>query len=353
MKTPYSLVQKILIATSTVVLTLCIVGDAIALLSKFQSDIDWLFMVNLVLSFIAICVFTYFILKPEKTGVASNLKPENASLILSATRTYTCIIYFDVAIIMALVLFGSINIPYVELGLIALAIIVFIIGAVKYLYDSRAINSALEAEMDSKLNLELGVNHDSKALQDNSNNILEKNTTEIIDDNKLEKSKIGEDNANEALGKSKVNTSRASKKLEISKEEIDKAIKKLERTKEDSDKSSKRQEKAEKETDKANENLDKSNFNTGKASKKLEISKEDIDKAVKKLEESKEYADKANLALKKSEINKDKTNENLGKSKVNADKSNKKLEISKEEIDKANQKLEKSKDDKDNVDKTN
>lgn len=151
MKTPYLLIQRLLIASSTVILFLCILGDTIALLVDFESATDWIFMLNMVLSLCAMCVFSYFIIKPEKTCVVKDIKSESAKSIYSATRTYICIIYFDVAIVLALVLFGSANIPYVEVGLIVLAILVFIIGAVKYLFDIRKINSSETFVTESKV----------------------------------------------------------------------------------------------------------------------------------------------------------------------------------------------------------
>ncbi len=143
MKTPYLLGQKILCIISTTVLGGCVIGDAVALLMKFEANSDWVFVVNLLLSLIAMAVFITLIRKPELTGVVPKPYNDSSITVLSATRTYICIVYLDVALIMGLVVFGTSLIPDFQLSIsiIGVAAIVFIISAVNYIFDCRRINS--------------------------------------------------------------------------------------------------------------------------------------------------------------------------------------------------------------------
>lgn len=149
MKTPFLLSQKILTASATVILLGCVAGDLIALFMDFGSKTDWVFIVNLLLSLIVPAFFLLLIFKPEKTRVVSDNENGDKQPVLSATRTYICIIYLDVALILALVLFGSAFISNVELSIIGVAAIVFIIGAVKYIFDSRKINTKAQMSIES------------------------------------------------------------------------------------------------------------------------------------------------------------------------------------------------------------
>lgn len=147
MKTPYSFGQKILSIISTVILIGCIAGDVAALLIKFDFKSDWVFIVNMLLSVVSMAVFITLIRRPEMTGVAPKPYNESSKTVLSATRTYICIIYLDVALIMCIVVFGTAFIPSggLSITIVGVAAIVFIISAVNYMFDCKKINSSKDS----------------------------------------------------------------------------------------------------------------------------------------------------------------------------------------------------------------
>lgn len=149
MKVPFLISQKILYAASTAILAACIIGDIASVSMSFNGKSDWVFVVNMAFSIVSVLFFSALVFNPERTGIVSDSEKGDKKPVLLAARTYVCIIYFDVAIILFMVLFGSSLIPDIELSVIGVAAIIFIIGAVKFITDSRRINLKAQSKTES------------------------------------------------------------------------------------------------------------------------------------------------------------------------------------------------------------
>ena len=149
MKVPFLISQEILYAVSTAILAACIIGDIASVSMSFNGKSDWVFVVNMAFSIVSALFFSALVFNPERTGIVSDSEKGDKKPVLLAARTYVCIIYFDVAIILFMVLFGSSLIPDIELSVIGVAAIIFIIGAVKFITDSRRINLKAQSKTES------------------------------------------------------------------------------------------------------------------------------------------------------------------------------------------------------------
>lgn len=140
MKPRFTLFQKILTTLFVMLEGAVIAGDVMELFWLHRQNNDYYYWVNLVLCLFLLLVFLALIINP-KAGVNAEEadSPETLLPQLSASRTYMCFIAVDIAAIFAFVMFFSRFFENPALIVIVGGIVLFIIGAIKYLYDCKKI----------------------------------------------------------------------------------------------------------------------------------------------------------------------------------------------------------------------
>lgn len=144
MKAKFTLLQKIFITLFIGLILGCIGGDIYALSFKDSDSSKYTFGVNIGLCVLVLTVFLLLIRNPAII-ISDHSASDNESdvrPIISASRTFLCLIAFDVAAVMAFVLYGSEFIKYPKLVVIAFAVTVFVVASIKYIVDSRKIGIA-------------------------------------------------------------------------------------------------------------------------------------------------------------------------------------------------------------------
>lgn len=150
MKPRFTLFQKILTTLFVMLEGAVIAGDVMELFWLHRQNNDYYYWVNLVLCLFLLLVFLALIINP-KAGVNAEEadSPETLLPQLSASRTYMCFIAVDIAAIFAFVMFFSKFFENPALIVIVGGIVLFIIGAIKYLYDCKKIGfEEIEYEYD-------------------------------------------------------------------------------------------------------------------------------------------------------------------------------------------------------------
>ena len=152
MKPRFTLFQKILTTLFVMLEGAVIAGDVMELFWLHRHNNDYYYWVNLVLCLFLLLVFLALIINP-KAGVNAEEadSPETLLPQLSASRTYMCFIAVDIAAIFAFVMFFSKFFENPALIVILGGILLFIIGAIKYLYDCKKIGfEEIEYEDDDE-----------------------------------------------------------------------------------------------------------------------------------------------------------------------------------------------------------
>lgn len=155
MKPRFTLFQKILTTLFVMLEGAVITGDVMELFWLHRQNNDYYYWVNLVLCLFLLLVFLALIINP-KAGVNAEEadSPETLLPQLSASRTYMCFIAVDIAAIFAFVMFFSRFFENPALIVIVGGIVLFIIGAIKYLYDCKKIGfEEIEYEDDDDVKL--------------------------------------------------------------------------------------------------------------------------------------------------------------------------------------------------------
>lgn len=155
MKPRFTLFQKILTTLFVMLEGAVIAGDVMELFWLHRQNNDYYYWVNLVLCLFLLLVFLALIINP-KAGVNAEEadSPETLLPQLSASRTYMCFIAVDIAAIFAFVMFFSRFFENPALIVIVGGIVLFIIGAIKYLYDCKKIGfEEIEYEDDDDVKL--------------------------------------------------------------------------------------------------------------------------------------------------------------------------------------------------------
>lgn len=140
MKPRFTMFQKILTTLFVMLEGAVITGDVMELFWLHKENNDYYYWVNLVLCLFLLLVFLALIINP-KAGVNADEadSPETLLPQLSASRTYMCFIAVDIAAIFAFVMFFSKFFKNPALIVIVGGIVLFVIGAIKYLYDCKKI----------------------------------------------------------------------------------------------------------------------------------------------------------------------------------------------------------------------
>ncbi|WP_124098376.1 hypothetical protein [Ruminococcus sp. Marseille-P6503] len=139
MKVNFTLLQIVLTTVSVFVLCSCAAADCFLIYLDIVDVNSNSFVINGVISIAAAVVFLILIFRPSLTGFVRKDSGENPAPALSAVRTYLCFLALDAAAILSIMLFGAVLSENVVMYILILAPLLFIIGAVKYVFDVRRI----------------------------------------------------------------------------------------------------------------------------------------------------------------------------------------------------------------------
>lgn len=140
MKVPFTLLQIILTTVSLFALCACAAADCFLIYLNIVEMNSNSFVINGVICAVLIIILGVLIFKPSLTGfVRKNSVEADPVPALSAVRTYLCFIALDAAAILSIMLFGALFSINVLIYILIAAPAVFVIGAVKYIFDVRRI----------------------------------------------------------------------------------------------------------------------------------------------------------------------------------------------------------------------
>lgn len=144
MKPQFSLFQKIMTTIFIVLQTAVMISDGIRLATDDGSGSGtYYFAVNLVLCAGLLAVFLVLIFNPKLcVSTEETDTPEQLYALISASRTYMCFIAVDIALIFAFVMFLSQHVSHPALIIVIGGVTLFIVGAIKYIYDSQKLVAA-------------------------------------------------------------------------------------------------------------------------------------------------------------------------------------------------------------------
>lgn len=140
LKPKFTLFQKILTSLFILLEVAVITGDVLELFWLHKENNDYYYWVNLVLCLFLLLVFLALIINP-RAGINADEADSPEALLpqLSASRTYMCFVAVDIAAIFTFVMFFSKYFKNPALLVIVGGIVLFVIGAIKYLYDCKEI----------------------------------------------------------------------------------------------------------------------------------------------------------------------------------------------------------------------
>ena len=143
MKPRFTMFQKIMTTIFIVLQAAVMANDCVRLATE---EGTYYYAVNLVLSVGLLAVFLTLIFNPSLCAATEESdSSEQKSAIISASRTYMCFIAVDIALIFTFVMFVSKYVSYPAIWIVIGGVIMFIVGAVKYIYDSQKL-VVIEAE---------------------------------------------------------------------------------------------------------------------------------------------------------------------------------------------------------------
>lgn len=151
MKVNFTLLQIVLTTVAIFALCSCAAADCFLFYLNIVDVNSNSFVINGIISIAAAIVFLVLIFRPSLTGFVRKNGAEDPVPALSAVRTYLCFIALDAAAILSIMLFGAVFSENVVIYILIAAPSLFIIGAVKYVFDVRRIgvdDSGTEDELN-------------------------------------------------------------------------------------------------------------------------------------------------------------------------------------------------------------
>ncbi len=152
MKQKFTMLQKILTTLFVVLVGAVITADVLKLFVFENQGNTYYNVVNLVLCLLLLAIFLALIFNPKAgTNAENEDTPETLAPQLSASRTYMCFIAVDIALIFTFVMYFSKYFEKPAVVVIAGGVLIFVIGAIKYISDCKKIGfEEIEYEEDDE-----------------------------------------------------------------------------------------------------------------------------------------------------------------------------------------------------------
>lgn len=134
------MLQKILTTIFVVLVGAVITADVLKLFVFENQGNTYYNVVNLVLCLLLLAIFLALIFNPKAgTNAENEDAPETLAPQLSASRTYMCFIAVDIALIFTFVMYFAKHFEKPAVVVIAGGVLIFVIGAIKYISDCKKI----------------------------------------------------------------------------------------------------------------------------------------------------------------------------------------------------------------------
>ena len=124
-KVPFTPFQLVLTVVNTAALMFCMGCDCFVLIVGMTAGRTKPYVVDLVLSLLAMAVFILLVFSAGRINIFS-------APAVSALRTYFCILFFDISGVLGLMLAGALGVEWAKKAIIIFAPVVFVLAAIVY-----------------------------------------------------------------------------------------------------------------------------------------------------------------------------------------------------------------------------
>ena len=133
-KVPFTPFQLVLTVVNTAALMFCIGGDCFVLIVGMTAGRTKPYVVDLVLSLLAMAVFILLVFSAGRINIFSDKADPDGDTApaVSALRTYFCILFFDISGVLGLMLAGALGVEWAKKAIIIFAPVVFVLAAIVY-----------------------------------------------------------------------------------------------------------------------------------------------------------------------------------------------------------------------------
>ena len=133
-KVPFTPFQLVLTVVNTASLMFCMGCDCFVLIVGMTAGRTKPYVVDLVLSFLALAVFILLVFSAGRINIFSDKADPDGDTApaVSALRTYFCILFFDISGVLSLMLAGALGVEWAKKAIIIFAPVVFVLAAIVY-----------------------------------------------------------------------------------------------------------------------------------------------------------------------------------------------------------------------------
>ena len=133
-KVPFTPFQLVLTVVNTAALMFCIGCDCFVLIVGMTAGRTKPYVVDLVLSLLAMAVFILLVFSAGRINIFSDKADPDGDTApaVSALRTYFCILFFDISGVLGLMLAGALGVEWAKKAIIIFAPVVFVLAAIVY-----------------------------------------------------------------------------------------------------------------------------------------------------------------------------------------------------------------------------
>ena len=133
-KVPFTPFQLVLTVVNTAALMFCMGCDCFVLIVGMTAGRTKPYVVDLVLSLLAMAVFILLVFSAGRINIFSDKADPDGDTApaVSALRTYFCILFFDISGVLGLMLAGALGVEWAKKAIIIFAPVVFVLAAIVY-----------------------------------------------------------------------------------------------------------------------------------------------------------------------------------------------------------------------------